>query len=218
VRGSVAIPAGASISALLTVACAAQTAPTSTPLPSRTPAVATNAEALRARLAPLVLQLDDLSAIGKPADYQQFDEGPQLRADMPGGSRSDPARFGRLGGWKSRYRVADPTATGIAFSIESRVDLFADPSGPVADLQALAQDAPRTGARVTPVTRPIGEASVGLVNEQAAPRSIGYYTVAWRRGSILASIVVSGFKEVVALEQATMLAEAVDRRIVREGG
>jgi hypothetical protein len=214
----VAISAAAALGALLTVACAAQVPPTSTALPSRTAAVATDADALRARLAPLVLQPDDLSAIGKPADYQQFDEGPQLRADIPGGSRSDPARFGRLAGWKARYRVADPAATGIAFTIESRVDLFADPSGPVADLQAFAQEAPRTGAGITPVTRSIGEASVGLVNEQASPRSIGYYTVVWRRGPILVSIVVSGFKEVVSIEQAMALAEAVDRRLAREGG
>jgi hypothetical protein len=214
----VAIPAVAMLGALLTVACAAQTPPTATAVPNRSAAVATDADALRARLAPLVLQLNDLSAIGTPVDYQQFDEGPQLRADMPGGSRSDPARFGRFGGWKSRYRVADPAATGIALTIESRVDLFADASGPTADLQSFAQDAPRTGAQVRPVTRPMGEASVGLVNEQPAARSIGYYTVAWRRGPILASILVSGFKEVVSLEQAMALAEAVDRRLAREGG
>jgi hypothetical protein len=214
----VAISTAVLLGALLTLACAAQSPPTSTAEPSRSAAVATDADALRARLAPLVLQPEDLSAVGRPADYQQFDEGPQLRADMPGGSRGDPARFGRLGGWKSRYRVADPSATDIAFSIESRVDLFADSSGPPADLQAFAQDAPRTGARVTTTTRPIGEGSVGLVNEQSTPRSIGYYTVAWRRGPVLASIIVSGFKEVVSLEQAIALAEAVDRRLAREGG
>jgi hypothetical protein len=174
-----------------------------------------DADALRDRLAPVVLQAEDLAAIGKPSDWQLFDEGPMLRADMPGGLRSDPRRFGRLGGWKSRYRVADPAATRIAFVIESRVDLFADPSGATADLQAAAQDAPRIGASVGPAPRPVGEAALGLISEQTPAPSVGYYTIIWRRGSILASIVVSGFKGNVSLAQAGALAEAVDRRIAR---
>jgi hypothetical protein len=214
VRGQALVCAAVALA--LTAACGA-VPPTFTPLATQTRVAAgtMDADALRDRLAPLVLQAEDLAAIGKPSDWQLFDEGPMLRADMPGGLRSDPRRFGRLGGWKSRYRVADPAATRIAFVIESRVDLFADPSGPAADLQATVQDAPRMGALVSAAPRPVGEAAVGLVAEQAPTPSVGYYTLVWRRGSILASIVVSGFKGNVSLEQATALAEAVDRRIAR---
>jgi hypothetical protein len=205
-----------SLTLLLTVGCGAVPAPT--PAPTRTGAAPTmELQGLQTRLAPLVLQADDLAAIGKPSDWQRFDEGPLLRADMPGGLRADPGRFGRLGGWKSRYRVSDPAATGLAFVIESRVDLFSDGSGPSADLQAVVQDAPRTSARVVPAPRPVGEAATALISEQAAPHSIGYYTIAWRRGPILASVVVSGFKDVVSLAQATTLAELVDRRLAGAG-
>jgi hypothetical protein len=211
------IPPATWLVVMLSLACAAQTPPSLAPTATAA-AASPDAESLRARLAPLVLHPDDLAAIGKPSDYQLFDEGQLLRADMPGGARRDPARFGRLGGWKSRYRVADPAATGVAFVIESRVDLFREGSGSAADLQAVAQDAPRTGARLVPAPGPVGEAAIALVSEQAAPRSIGYYTIVWRRGPMLASVLLSGYKEVVSLAQAMTLAEAIDRRLVRESG
>lgn len=203
--------------AMLTIGCAAQ--PSLSVIPTSTAApVATDPDALRARLAPLVLQPEDLAAIGKTSDFQRFDEGPLLRADQPAGARSDPRRFGRLGGWKARYRRADPAATEGALIIESRVDLFSDASGAIADLEALGVGAPRTGASVATLAPSIGEASVALVNEQAADRSIAYYAVAWRRGPLLASVLVSGFKGEVSLADASTLAAIVDRRLAAANG
>jgi hypothetical protein len=209
---------------LVTLAMACATAPAPSVVPTATPApvpishAPTDAEAMTAGLSPLVLQQEDLAAIGDTSDFQQFDEGRQLRTDLPGGSRSDPGRFGRVGGWKARYRRADPDATEGALIIESRVDLFTDAAGATADLEALAGDAPRTGARVAAPTRSVGEDAIGLVNEQEAVPSIAYYTVAWRRGPFLASVLVSGFKGEISLAETSTLADIVDRRLAAATG
>ena len=47
----------------------------------------------------LVLQAEDV-----PREFERFDFGRTAQADLPAGARADPARFGREGGWKARYR------------------------------------------------------------------------------------------------------------------
>ena len=53
----------------------------------------------RTDLPKVVLQPDDL-----PGSFERFDEGRQASADKPDGARADATRFGRIDGWKSRYR------------------------------------------------------------------------------------------------------------------
>jgi len=53
----------------------------------------------KSELPTLVLQPSDL-----PKAFSQFDEGRQVRIDAHPGPRGDPARFGRVDGWKARYR------------------------------------------------------------------------------------------------------------------
>jgi hypothetical protein len=81
------------------------------------------------RLRTLVLQPEDV-----PEGFQRFDEGRIAATDLPPGARRDPARFGRTGGWKARYRG---TAGGVLL-IESRIDAFADADGAEQDLDAYA--------------------------------------------------------------------------------
>jgi hypothetical protein len=207
--------------ALAVFGCAAEPSPPAsltTPRSSPSPVVAPDESTLAARLEPLVLLPEDLAAIGDPSAFQRFDEGRVLLADQPGGARSDPRRFGRLGGWKARYRRTDAADTAGILVIDSRVDLFADTGGAARELDAVVADAPRSGARVVAPPRSFGESTVGLVIEQSAPDSIGYYIVAWRRGPFVGWVQVSGFRGRVSLEDATALAQRVDGRLSDASG
>jgi hypothetical protein len=173
--------------------------------------------ALAAQLRSLVLQADDLAAIGQPAGFQRFDEGPLLLADQPGGARSDPRRFGRLGGWKSRYRRADPTVRSGALVIESRIDVFSDAAGAASELEAAARGT-RQGTRIEPNHRSFGDASIALVREEPEPDSVADFTILWRRGTRVASVLISGFRGELSLSEAAVLAERVDARLSAAGG
>ena len=56
----------------------------------------------RSALPRLVLQPADLGS-----RFLRFDEGAQIAIDVHPGPREDLQRFGRLGGWKARYKRAD---------------------------------------------------------------------------------------------------------------
>ena len=101
-------------------------------------------------LPKLVLQPADL-----PRGFFQFDSGKQTSGDAPPGERASPSRFGRQGGWKARYRRAQPSASG-PFIVESRADLFESTDGAEEDLSALRKQlladaqAAGPGARLHP--------------------------------------------------------------------
>jgi hypothetical protein len=200
--------------ALAVFGCVAEPAPPTTVATPRSspPATAPDESTLAARLEPLVVLPEDLAAVGDPG-FQRFDEGRILLADQPGGARSDPRRFGRLGGWKARYRRTDAADTAGILVIDSRVDLFADAIGAGRELDAVVADAPRTGARVVAPPRSFGDSTVALVIEQPAADSVGYTIVAWRRGPFVGSVQVSGFRGRVLLEDAMALVERVDGRL-----
>jgi hypothetical protein len=211
----------ATLTALAVFGCGSEPPPpttVATPGSSPSPVTPPDASTLAARLEPLVVLPEDLATTGGPPAFQRFDEGRLLLADQPGGARSDPLRFGRLGGWKARYRRTDPADKGGILVIDSKVDLFADEAGAARELDAIVVDAPRSGARAVPPPRSFGDSTVALVIEQPASDSVGYYIVAWRRGPFVGWVQVSGFRGRVSLEDAMALVERVDGRLSNAGG
>ena len=161
----------------------------------------------------LVLQPADL-----PAVFSQFDGGKLVRADFVPGPREDPQRFGRVGGWKARYRRSGDATTKGPLVVESRADLYGDAGGAEHDLdayeeqfeQALAQN-PGSARRLS--SADLGEASVGYTLVQPGSPDLRHFTIAWRDENATASVSVSGFDRSLTLEQALALARAQQRRI-----
>ncbi len=158
-------------------------------------------------LPDVVLQPSDL-----PAEFERFDEGKQLLADARPGRREDAERFGREGGWKARYNRPGSPAVSGPLVVESRADLFADPSGAEQDLEAYEAELRKDGDLVEPP--PLGEEAVaGTLRQQAFPEPVRFYTVAWREANVTASVLVQGFEGQVTLDDALALARKQQRRI-----
>jgi hypothetical protein len=156
------------------------------------------------RLSRLVLQPEDV-----PDGVDRFDEGRLGPTDAPAGRRRDPARFGRTGGWKARYRAVGGAPGGILL-IESRIDAFAEHAGAEQDLDAYR-------AQVIAEEADVGdEALVTTTRQEAVPRPIRFTTVAWRQGSVTASVLVQGFEDAVRTESVLALARKQEERIARE--
>jgi hypothetical protein len=163
------------------------------------------------RLGRLVLQPEDV-----PEGFERFDEGKLGGTDMPPGARRDPARFGREGGWKARYR-APAGASGEILLVESRVDAFAESGGAERDLDAYREQLAAAGAEE--VGADVGdEALATTATQQAEPRSIRFTTVAWRQGEVTASVLVQGFEDAAGVDAAVELARKQAARIERESG
>src|SRR5262245_23440586 len=84
-------------------------------------------------------QLEDMVVLADDLEGQRwtrFDWGKQQRGDQPSGSRSDPARFGRVDGWKARYRRPGTRQTDGPLIVESRADVFDDKDGARQDYEA----------------------------------------------------------------------------------
>jgi hypothetical protein len=164
------------------------------------------------KLPELVLQPDDL-----PRVWSQFDEGRQGLADAPAGRRADPARFGRKGGWKARYRRAGSVRTQGPLVIESRADLFADADGARRDLDALEDDLEASlGGSSKHVEADIGEEAVAASALQGTGRrAVRFYSVAWRQDNVVAAMLVNGFASSLTLEEVLRLARRQEERIAR---
>ncbi len=164
-------------------------------------------------LSRLVLQPADLSRV-----WLQFDEGQQAPADAPPGSRADPARFGRIEGWKARYRRAGSATTRGPLVIESRADLFESESGAKDDLEALGEDLARPPDRGAPwqsLSEPeLGdEALAATLDEGAGPGGVRYYLIGWRQDNVTASVSVNGFGDRISVQDALALARKQHRRL-----
>lgn len=165
-------------------------------------------------LPSLVLQPEDL-----PNVFTRFDEGPQAIADAPFGDRADPERFGRNGGWKSRFRRPGSAATRGPLVVESRAELFGGSSGAGRELDAhkdelgLQAHAP-SDAELVEVDQ-LGDEAVALTQGSgAAPGSVVFHTLVWRYGNVTASIAANGFAGKLLLADVLELARAQQRRIV----
>ena len=128
---------------------------------------------------------------------------------MPSGARRDPARFGRTGGWKARYRAAGSGAGSGMLLIESRVDAFRDSEGAERELDAFRAESGGEDARVG------DEALVTTSRQQAEPRAISFTTVAWRQGTVTATVLVQGYEDALVTDALLELARKQEKRIER---
>jgi hypothetical protein len=156
----------------------------------------------------------------QPADvgdrFVRFDEGPLAIADSPGGERSDPARFGREGGWKARYRRQGSETRG-PLVVESRADLFAG-SGAEEDFAmhrgALELQARSPSDLELVELSELGDEAVALAPpEDADAGSFVSITVAWRDSNVSASVTANGLGGRLALADVIELARAQEARI-----
>lgn len=144
----------------------------------------------------LVLQPPDLGAV-----WTRFDAGPLGLGEQPGGERSDPRRFGRIGGWKARYRRA-------AVVVESRADLFGGADGAVREVEQAREEIRATARRVAEPA--LGaEAHAGVL----AQGPLRVHVVVWRDANVVATIVANGAATQFSLDDALALARKQQQRI-----
>jgi hypothetical protein len=164
----------------------------------------------RAEIAALVLQARDVPG------YAQFDEGAQVRSDMHPGPRSDPTRFGRVNGWKARFRSVG-NAPAQPLVVESRVDVFKSSGGAHDDLDAYRKELetapPGSGATASLLAAPaLGDQALLARLKQGGTV---FYTVAWRRANATASVTTSGLAGRTGSAEAVRLAGRQDRHLVQ---
>ena len=164
------------------------------------------------QLEKLVLQQEDLSA-----EFLRFDEGRQISADSPGGSRSDPARFGRTEGWKARYRRSGTAETPGPLVIESRADLFESADGARDELDVAGEDLTGGDLAWQRIDNPgIGDESFAVTLLQSSESAgVRFYQVFWRDDNVTASVNANGFEPRLALAEVLALARKQQRRIAR---
>jgi hypothetical protein len=161
-------------------------------------------------LPSLVLQPGDL-----PPIFRRFDEGRQVIADNPGGSRADPERFGRRDGWKARYHRSGTQRTAGPIVVESRVDLFDSRGGAEDDLAAARSDL--TELDWQPIDEPgLGDESfAATLVQEGAGDGVRHYHVYWRDGNVTAFLNVNGFEKRLPLAEVLELARKQEERISR---
>jgi hypothetical protein len=165
------------------------------------------------QLPKLVLQQSDLHG-----PFTAFDVGRQTQLDRVPGPRSDPARFGREGGWKARYNRPGSATTRGPLVVESRADVFKSAGGATKDLAAYrAQFAQPPGARRLRVAR-VGAAATATMQERTGKPAARFISIAWRDGNVTASVTVNGFAPGLRTADALALARAQQRRIARALG
>jgi hypothetical protein len=159
-----------------------------------------------------VLRQQDL---GPP--FSAFNSGPQTQLDNQGTPRADPTRFGREGGWISRYHRPGSGATAGPLLVESRADLFRSAGGAKKDLdvyRAMLAEAP--GARLRPLTLlQIGDAAFGVTFVQPSAKPLRFFRIAWRYRNATASVTIEGFDGRVQLADALALVREQQRLLAR---
>lgn len=172
-----------------------------------------------AALPSLVLQPADV-----PPAMVQFDHGAITNADRPSGPRADPARFGRLGGQKARYRQPSGEEASGPLVIVSFVDLFPSMDAAAQDLAAYREEfdndvaASEGNAESLPAPS-IGDEAVAIAILQ--PGGVGgvrFYRIAWRSANATASLTVQGFEGEVELSDAVRLAQRQLERMRNAAG
>lgn len=161
-------------------------------------------------LARAVLQPDDLSRV-----FLRFDEGRQGIADVQGQRRKGIDRFGRLGGWKARYRRPGTTETRGPLVVSSLVDAFDTTGGAEDEWQALQDDLADGDVPWSQADSPaLGDESLArtLVQGAGATR-VAFFLVAWREDNAVASVEANGFAGKFALADAVALARKQAARL-----
>jgi hypothetical protein len=164
-------------------------------------------------LPTLVLQPDDLGE-----RFVRFDEGPLARADFQPGPREDAGRFGRIDGWKARYRLAETGTPAGPLVAVSTADVFADEGGAERDMGAYREEFELARATASGMARTVNVPTVGQETFGASLEQAGvfYYTIAWRFENVTASVLVQGFE--LSVEDAIALARKQHQRIVAATG
>jgi hypothetical protein len=158
----------------------------------------------RSDLASMVVKADDL-----PKVWIRFDEGRQVSADQPTGERSDPSRFGRVDGWKARYRRPGSPRTRGPLVIESRADVFEDEEGAREDFETYRDELAAAGRSVEDEPGLGDEAIVSTLVQG----DVRFYLVLWRDRNAVASINVNGFERRLSRRDAIDLARKQQRRM-----
>jgi hypothetical protein len=141
----------------------------------------------KSKLSTLVLQRSDL-----PRGFAAFYFGPQLSADQTG-ARSDPGRFGRLGGWIGRYNRGGSPKTPGPLVAASRVDLFNDAGGAKKDFALYPGQLEQPGAKKIDVGK-LGDEAVGVEMVRTGAVSVRSYAIAWRQDNATAELELNGFR------------------------
>jgi hypothetical protein len=167
----------------------------------------------RAELPRVVLQPADL-----PRVWVRFDEGRQIGPDAPPGPRADRTRFGRIEGWKARYRRPGSRTTAGPLVIESRADLFPDGDGARSDFDLVAQEPTEgAGGRAEVLAAPeLGDEALAASFLQGDEETgVRFYVIAWRDDNVVASVAANGFARSFTREHALELARKQARRLAR---
>ena len=157
-----------------------------------------------ANLSKIVLQRTDL-----PPGFSAFYVGPQLSADQTG-SRSDPHRFGRTGGWIGRYNRGGSPKTNGPLVVASRVDRFKDAGGAKRDFGLYPGQLEQPGARKVDVGR-LGDRALGVSLLRTGAVRVRSYAIAWQDANVTAELELNGFR--LTLADALALARKQESRL-----
>jgi len=132
--------------------------------------------------------------VGNP--FVQFDSGVLERREFAP-PRDDPTRFGREGGWKSRFRRHGSPATSGPLVIESMIDLFDEQSGAKEDFklyrESLEELATGAGGEAVAAPSGLGDEDFATTYVQGlAPTRVRYYSIAWREDNVTALVSPAG--------------------------
>ena len=153
----------------------------------------------------MVLLAEDLEGRG----WTRFDWGRQTRTDQPTGPRSDPARFGRVDGWKARYRRLGSRQTSGPLVVESRADVFEDAEGATTDFDEYGAELQSAGTQLEEVPG-LGDRAIIATLTQGDVR---FYLVMWRDENAVAAVNANGFDGKLTREQALELARKQQERM-----
>lgn len=157
----------------------------------------------------LVLHPSDL-----PRGFVRFDWGPIGRRETRPGLTEDPPGGDQRGGWKARYRRSGGESAPGPLVVTSFVVSFGSEDAAAADLgayrAALRTEVAQGSGEVLMIDG-LGEEGTGSTFVQQALEPVRYFTIAWRRANVVASISVSGVD--LTLDDALALARKQDRRI-----
>lgn len=167
------------------------------------------------RASQAVLRISDL-----PDGFTAFDRGEIESRDVAPGPREDPARFGRQGGWKTRFRRVGAPGTRGPLVVESRVDVFSDSDGAGDELAAYRSEYEAALAGVDAASQlddpDLGEAAVAFTFVQRGLTDAHYFAIAFRLENAVASLLVSGLKGRLSLREVVALGRKQLARIQAE--
>lgn len=189
------------------------TAPTAAvPAPTLSASPGAQAARLLDQLGSIALKPADLEQVG--GEFEAFDEGPTQLIDALPAPQAATDRFGRLGGWKARYRQGPDVTSGILV-VDSRIDLFPESYAATTDLGAYSdrysQQAGDPGATLSHPH--VGDGATMLALVPADQTHVRSATIAWRSGPFTGQVVTSGLGDVDVAAAAVALATAVAGRM-----